>query len=745
MAAEGITREHGGAAVSLREVAGGVTGAIFTIAIQLAVGTLAFTPLGATAAEAGIPAAFTAIAIGGLIVAFRADSIMPAAAPTAVLALIVAAVVAEFAADPFVRIAERSGLATMLCAVALSVIGMGFVQIAFAALRLATIQKFVPHSVIAGFMCAIAIMIVLSQLPALLGVMPGVWHADRGVLSSLQPAALATGLATAAIAGLVARRRPHAHPPAALVGLIAGTLVDAVLRYGSVGIAAGGLTGFVPALLPLPIALEPLLGGESTAILYRHLPAILTASVVLAIVGSQESMLGAKATDDQTGRQHDANADLLAIGLGNVAAGFFGGLPIGYVRARAAAILGAGGQTWRAAAIAAVASWILYMIAAPLLGSLPLAVIAGILLVVAVGIVDRWTRQLLFQLVFRSRTRDTWTSVAIAAILAGVTLWLGFAAGIAAGVLVSMLVFMRAMNRSLIRSRYTAVAQPSRRVYSRAQEDELRPLRRQISIINLDGTLFFGNADRLLHKCESLPDPTRYVIVDLSRVTSVDTTGATALVRLGERLAGRSIRLLLAGVSTGNRHGRVLLSLGSEMYDLTRRWFADADHAVEAAERGLLGSTLAATTVATVPFEDSALVAGLTSREIAVVRAHTKERKIAAHDTLFREGDVGNELFVLTRGSVTLLYVGDGNSSRQRYVSYSPGMMFGEVALLDSVGRTADAVADVESVVHELTRAGLDALHATDPALSARVYANIAAHLAERLRTAAGAWSAAVR
>jgi len=743
MAAEGITGDRVKAA-SWREAAAGVVGAVVTLAVMLTLGMLGYAALGSQVAEAGIPAAFIATAVGGIVVALRAKSVMPAGSLTTATTLIIAGIVVELAADPAVHPREPQGMALVICAMAIAVLAMGLLQIAFALLRLGAMAKFVPQPVLAGFMSAIAILILVVQLPSLLSLAGGAWKWEAPSMALLQPMTFAIGIGTALVIWLIAWRWPKA--PAVLIGVAVGTLVDAALRYGGSHYILGSLTGPLPATIPLPTALAPLLHDESVDILLRHLPRILTTALVLAIIGSLESVLAAKATDLQTNQQHDANSDLFTFGLANIASAIFGGLPVVYLRARAAAIIQAGGRTWRAAAAAAVATGALFLAAGPLIALLPLAVLAGVMLTIAVGLVDRWTRELLVRLALRTRTRDAWISLAIVVVVCGITLWLGFAAGIAAGLLVSMFAFMNAMNRSLVRGRHTASAQPSRRVYPRAQEQALAPLRERIAVIGLQGAIFFGNAERLRSECDELTAATRFLVLDLSRVTSIDATGAVALAQLSERLAGRSVELMLAGVSAGNRHGLALLSLGPAMFDATGRWFPDVDHAVEAAEQKLLRTLEPKASLASVPFEACSLVAGLDSKQVDQVRKRMPSRTLAAGETLFREYDPGDGLYVLTKGSISVLYGGEGvNAMRQRYVSFSAGMMFGEVALLDGVGRTADAIADVESVVHELTRESLDELAATDPALCASLYRNIARHLAERLRIAAGAWSASIR
>ncbi|MBL8306618.1 MAG: cyclic nucleotide-binding domain-containing protein, partial [Rubrivivax sp.] len=119
-------------------------------------------------------------------------------------------------------------------------------------------------------------------------------------------------------------------------------------------------------------------------------------------------------------------------------------------------------------------------------------------------------------------------------------------------------------------------------------------------------------------------------------------------------------------------------------------------------------------------------------------------RRLAAGECLFRLGDPGDRLFVITSGSIDVLSAPASGSAapRQRYVSLSPGMMLGETAMLDGGGRSGEAVAVGETVVHALDSATLLRLRDEDPLLYAQVFRNVALHLSQRLRAAAWAWRA---
>ena len=141
-----------------------------------------------------------------------------------------------------------------------------------------------------------------------------------------------------------------------------------------------------------------------------------------------------------------------------------------------------------------------------------------------------------------------------------------------------------------------------------------------------------------------------------------------------------------------------------------------------------------------VPLAETALLKGLETEQCAQVLTVLTEQRLAAGELLFQEGDAGDAIYVVTEGSISI--VATRRPERQRFVTFPPGMMFGETAMLDGSGRTAAAIADRETVVHQLDKAAFEHLSVTDPKLGQRLALNIAVHLAKRLRGASTAWRA---
>ena len=704
------------------ELIGGITGAVVMLAVVVTLGLLAYAPLGPALVAQGVTASLATAGVGGLVFALLGRQGLPVSGPSSATALIQASLIARMTTDAQWQADPAATLAPLLAAAGLAVSLAGVLQIVLALLRMGRLAQYVPQPVLAGFMNGVSVLILVSQLPHLFGQGQGGFH----------PGTLLLGLGTAAATWALARRWPRA--PAQLIGLGLGVAAYAVLQWAWPGLVLGPQVGELPQGMPLPSLVWRVLDPATADFLARHAMAILGTAVVLTLIGSLESVLGALALERQVGSRARPDAVLLGLGLANLVVGLFSGLPSVLLRARALSTLQAGGRGWRAAVAGAATFLVVAVALGPVVAQLPVAVLAGIMLTVAVSLSDRWTRQLIDQWRSGERSADLWQSLAIVALVCAVTVWQGFALGVAAGCAVALGVFVRGMNRSLVHARYTAAANPSRRMWPPAQEARLQADRSQILVLELEGALFFGSAERVAQAAEALPAGVRTLVLDLRGISMIDATGALVLQRLSLALADGGRQLLLAGVTPANAHGRRLRAVGCFRGDPRDDWFPDVDRAVEAAERRLLDAAGLADTDPRLPLAQSLLFQGLTDAQGALLAAHMPLRTLAPGEVLFRQGDAADGLYVLTRGSITIVSGQSPGQDEQRFGSLSVGMMLGETAMLDGAGRSGTAVADGVVELHQLSMAALDGLVAAHPALAAQLHRNIALHLSQRLR-----------
>jgi len=725
-----------------RELLAGLAGTLISLAPVLTMGLLAFAALGPQAAALGIPAALVSSVVGGAVFAWLSRAPMAAGGPSAAPVLVLGTLVARVAADPAFAVGDPAAVAGLLALAAAAVVSMGALQIALGLSGLVRFAKYVPQPVLAGFMNGVALLALLALLPLHFGWPVGaLQHDGWAAMPSVQPATMAVGLLTVVV--ILGLPRLNRRLPATLIGLVVGTGAYALLHALAPQWALGPLTGALPMAWPHVDTLWPFVNGVDDPLLQRHLGAALAAGLVMALIGTLELVLNSLAMDQACHTRTDPRREVLALGAANVASGVVGGLPLLLLRPRALHMLEMGGRSRTGLLICCGLFALMGLVAVQLLALLPQVVLGGVMVIVYLMSVDRWSLHLAAQWWRGRREADVQLALLVVGLVCAVTLVLGFPAAVAAGALLSVMLFVRSMNRSLVRSRYTGDAMPSRRIYAAADETRLQTLRARASLLELEGALFFGTADRIAELADTLDERCNSLVLDFRRVSLIDASGAVVLEQLARRLRDRGIDLHLAGVSADNRHGRVLAQFVGQL--LTAEHGApDTDQAMERVELRLLAQAGHEPLREVVPIEQVSLMDGLDAAQRARLAACLQPQRLAAGECLFRQGDPGHRLYVITSGSIDVLSapVTGSTALRQRYVSLSPGMMLGETAMLDGGGRSGEAVAVGETEVHALDAQTLVRLRDEDPLLYAQVHRNVALHLSQRLRAAAWAWRA---
>ncbi|MFO1395518.1 MAG: SulP family inorganic anion transporter [Burkholderiales bacterium] len=723
-------------------VRGGLASAVVSLGTLLPLGILALSPLGAAAGAEGVRAAFVAAIVGGLVTVLVGGAEHPGSGPRTSATLIFAGFVATLLADPRMHESDGIALDAIMLLTAACVALAGALQIGFSLLRLGSAVSFVPRPVVAGFMDGIAILIVVSQLETLLGVVHGAGGVSRAA-GGFTPGALAIGLLVALLCWRIPRRWPRV--PWAMLGILAGTALyaacTAVLPPETFGARVGAPNAsFTPPVLLAVHALPRYLPLFAT-----HATTLVTTAIVLALIGSLDALLSAVAVDTRLNTRHDSNRLLLGLGLANLASGAAGGLPV--VTSSAIQLAGhdAGGHGRVTGITCALALLAIAVVLGPLLAYVPVAATAGVMLVVALGLLDQWSRSLRAQLRGGSRDRDAIFNLAIAATVCAITIVYGFVVGIVVGVVLAAALFVHEMNRSLVRSVASLADRGSRRIWPVEAAAALRASGGAACIVELEGAVFFGTANRCERDLARLAQDARFLVVDVRRVTTIDASGAFVLDRLAAGLARRGARMVLAGIAPGDRRARALRVYGVAKVG-EDAWYPDADHAIEAAERALLNEAgIVVATHELAPAELS-LLEGMDAAQCAAVTRYLARIDLAAGEILFHRGEPGDRLYALAKGSVSILAdMAAGAGSAHRLASFAPGVIFGEMAMLDGGGRSAAAVADEASVVYVLTRANLDAIRAREPALASLVLLNVARQISARLRFTTATLQAAER
>jgi len=301
-------------------------------------------------------------------------------------------------------------------------------------------------------------------------------------------------------------------------------------------------------------------------------------------------------------------------------------------------------------------------------------------------------------------------------------------AGALVGVALSCLVFIMEMSRPIIRRQRDGSQIFSKRIRSQGHLTLLRGSARYTVVLELQGILFFGNADDLASRLKLLEGRARTIILDLKRVTDLDTSGATILKQIAARCRERGITLMVSAIDPK------FASLVAQALGPGTLMFPDLDAALENAEDRALASAHGAGSAAwrALRIEETDLGGGLSEREMEAFKAHLKPCTYAAGAALCRAGEPADRLWILTRGSVSVRLA--GGPAGHRIAGLGPGTSVGEMGLIDRRPRSADVIADEEVEAFILTAESFDRLLRHEPQLGQSLLATIARLTAQRLR-----------
>jgi MFS superfamily sulfate permease-like transporter len=411
----------------------------------------------------------------------------------------------------------------------------GFVLVGLALAGAGRYVRFVPLPVIEGFTLGIALVISLQQVPSALGVPATTGNLISGAGHALQlwgehPNA-APVLVTLSVAGtmlFMARLRPGI--PISLGAVIAATVVSASahLKLPTIGI--------LPSSLPSP----RLPGGEIGPLTGLVVPAL-----AVAALAALESLLSATVADAMSvGERHDGNRELFGQGLANLVSPLFGGMPATAAIARTAVNVRSGARSRLAAVTQSLTLLVVVLLAARWVSHVPLAALAGVLLATCVQMVEFSSLRALLG----STRGDAFALV----FTATATVAFDLVTAVGVGLVVASAFALRQMARS-------AQLEEAPLDLSDHSEEERALLQQHVVAYRLDGPLFFGAAHTFLLALADVSD-VRVVVLRLSRVSTLDATGAAVLADTIGRLEGRGVTVLLSGIR--DEHLHVLTRLG---------------------------------------------------------------------------------------------------------------------------------------------------------------------------------------
>ncbi len=643
-----------------------------------------------------------------------------------------AAVMAAFAIE-----AVQQGIPAGSVVLLLTVLGLltGIIQFFLGRVRVGSFIKYIPYPVVSGYLSGVGLIIIGSQLPKLLGVPEHIsWWQALNSPGLWQWQALVVGLVTVLV--MLTAPRFTKLVPAAIVGLLAG-----VMAY--FGIALIDQSLLTTADNPLIIGRLP---GEAhglfDAITGRWLEigelkvsqvaGLLLPALTLAVLLSIDTLKTCVVLDAMTRSRHDSNRELVAQGVANVASACIGGMPGAGQMGATMVNLSSGGQTRLSGVFEGVLALLAFVLLGWLVAWIPVAGLAGILIIVGVRMIDRKSFSLL-----SSRLTVFDFMVIAAVVITAVTTSLIMASGI--GIALAMLLFIREQLSSTVIRRKTHGDQVFAR--RRRSKQEMKLLEQQgdnTVIVELQGSLFFGTKDQLYDALEPELKKCTYFILDMRRVQGVDVSVAQVLNQIRETIVDRKGYLIFTDLPQNLPNGRNIEGFFQQM-EITAdtehvKVFQRRDEAQVWVEEQILGIESQAVQDETLlDLHEMELLKGRKTETVAALAACLESRSYKAGEKIYSVGDRGDQLFLIRRGTVQMMLPSQGTTGHH-LATYGRGDFFGGLSFLDGQRRGNEAISQTDTDLFMLRREAFDQLKVQHRQFAHNLIEAIARVLSMRLR-----------
>jgi SulP family sulfate permease len=490
---------------------GGITAGIVALPLALAFGVQ--SGMGAAAGLYG--------AIGlGIFAALFGGTNTQVSGPTGPMTVVSSAMIALI-------IAQKGSLEAAIPAILLTFVLAGAFMIVMGFVKIGQYIKYIPYPVVSGFMTGIGVIIIFLQLFPMLGhvspkTIPEIIMNLGTPFSAIHWPSLGMTLLTMAIIYLFPRITKTI--PSTLAALSGVTILSVFLDSG------------VAVIGDIPKGLPTIHFNILSAISEYNL--ILMPAVTLAALGAIDSLLTSVVADNVTKTSHNSNKELIGQGIGNMVAGFIGGIPGAGATMRTLVNIKSGGKTKLSGAIHGVFLLLVLVGLGSLASRIPLPVLSGILLTVGIDIVDKRGLSHIGKI--------TKSDAFVLVLVLILTVFVDLLQAVAAGMIVSSVIFIKQMGDITQKESASTSMQTSKeqeKLHERYHIPE--NIRKHVAIKKINGPLFFGNSEYFMQLGKKVTEDAKLLIIDMKRVPYIDQSGLYSLESIILNLEQKNVQVYL--------------------------------------------------------------------------------------------------------------------------------------------------------------------------------------------------------
>ncbi len=710
---------------------GGLAAMLVALPSAIAFGVTIYSPMGSSYAAQGALAGILGVTALGLLAPAFGGTDRLITTPSTPAAAVLSAFVIEFLSH------DGSRLESVLLMVALLGLLAGTFQFIFGAIGLGRLIKYMPYPVLSGYSSGVGLYMIASQVPKFLGVPKEIHFWESLIsMSKWQWQGMVVGIVTMVVM-LVAPKITKV-VPAVILALVCG-----VLAYFGLGLLDG-------SLLVLPgnkLVVGTLGGGDGNFIevitsrwsavsnlTLADFGVVAMPALTLAILLSIDTLKTCVVLDALTRSRHDSNRELIGQGIGNIASSIIGGIPGSGMSGATLVNLSSGAQSRLSGIVEGALALIAFLVFRALVAWVPVASLAGILIVIGTRMMDLHTLRYL-----KSRATVLDFVVIVAVVIVALTINLVAATG--TGIVLAILLFVREqIGGRVVRRKAYGNATFSKQIRPREEMEILIQQGGKTVIFELQGSLFFGTTDQLYTALEPELKKRTYVILDLRRVQSVDVTATHMLGQIKDTLAERNGFLICSQIPRNLPSGRdmkeYLDQVGLVRPDSPVKVFGEIDEAIEWVENRILaGAAITRGEEKPLNLAEIELFKERKEGTLSALESCMEQRSFEAGKMIFARGDAGSELFLIRRGEVRILLPVDETHSHH-ISTFGRGAFFGEMSFLDGKPRSASAIAYSDTDLYVLPRKTFNQYSEEHKKIALNLLEGLAKVLAARLRYA---------
>ncbi|MEQ8710683.1 MAG: SulP family inorganic anion transporter [Rhodospirillales bacterium] len=713
-------------------IGGGVAGLV-AVPEAAAYAVVMFSPLALHRPEVlpvGIVSCILAIVLANAIPCIMGGPRILISAPFSLTAVMIGALAAQVvvAVTPAGGGAPDIDLALVLIFAVISISGL--IQILLGLFRLGDLAKYMPMPVIAGLRNGAAIAIVVAQAHPLLGLA----QTEAITFDSVLWPTLIIGLFCVLVIAFSARLTTRL--PGALLAIIAGTVVYYITANlnGPEGLTE--VIGDIPTTLPTPHLLDDFYHILTSAETLDLLIPLLPTAVGIAVLNTLQTLVAIVTADSLMETRSRSNQELVGLGLGNLVAGMFGAVPASGSVSSTLLNHNSGGQDIGSRLSAAIVALSMMLLFGSLIGYLPKIVLAGSLVGLAIFMFDRPSLKLLADTI-RGRVSRTQAAKDLSVIFTVMVILLAFGplVAVGAGILVALGQFLLSMTSDNVRRESSGAVIRSFIHRNDVEYAALDELGKQVHIMELEGPLFFGTSDRLASIIEArATSDLKYILLDFTRVSEIDTTAVSLICQARSSCLKKGVTLVLCSLESKRAVARFIRS--SQIFEIfgTDCVYDTADDGLAYIEDQLLdGHSGIGRYENELASDDAGVLKAIGAAHLKILAPALTRQTFRDQETVFGQGSAADAIYFILKGQVTIeVRFGDGN--RRKFGVLCPGAVFGEMAVLDRLPRSAGIIAAGDLVCLKLTLRDLDNLVRTEPATSHALMAAIGLELSKRIR-----------